>query len=1029
MTRPQFQQFRQNDTIEKVCVTTAEDTSSAGSPSSCYVSIEDIRDVFSHAVRFKLNGDPIQFLRDTSGKRFEPLRIAVYPDDILEVVADVSPSTITNTIVHSPAIMELDIQSSRQTPSQSSNTLQPFDSLNVSGDLEQAIMVKSNLPQELRAIKTQMEKSNENSQQFANLLNKLLAMQVEAEEKEDKMLALQLEAKANSEKVILMQNQMLDLQNQTLDRLAILQKHARAILVQNFELHEYPIPRLFIILPIDKSKWDPTRILENKFRIHFLCECGDYTIEASKSCENLVHLAKHDGYEIKDGTEFFKKYGKYMLILMRGLKMGMQSVNISMPHIPVTKLVDAGIDYSISYMEALSVDNPVLDSTNTADDYEGLEGADLRQLDKFLQINDQDRKLGNLYRITTESGHVKWVCIDHYRATYKEKEQQAFVDIVKMNDGTYDEELGRLVISLRSRIRAQEFFDALSKARHVYGLDVTFGWKCSTSDLEALENALKVSNVSVLRLDLQHFQESLTRKLLPANTILTTWNLEHSSITNEGALALSEVLKTNTTLTTLNLGWNSIENEGALALSEALKTNCTLTTLALESNFIGNEGALALSEALETNTILTALDLRGNPIGRLGALALTQALEINATLTNLSLWHNSIGNEKSLALSEALKTNTTLTTLNLKSNSIGNEGALALSEALKTNATLTSLNLEWSSIGNEGVLTLSEALKINSTLTDLDLQSNSIGKEGALALSEALKINTTLSTLDLGYNSIGNEGALALSEALKINTTLTTLDLTSNSIGKEGALAISEALKTNTTLSTLDLTSNLIGKEGAFALSEALKTNTILTTLDLKWDFIEKEGALALSEALKTNTTLTTLNLGYNSIGKEGALALSEALKTNATLTTLDLGNNSIGKEGALAISEALKTNTTTLTTLNLKDNSIGKEGVLALSETLKTNTTLTTLDLKWNFIGKEGALALSEALKTNTTLTTLNLIYNSIGNEGALALSEALKTNITLTTLNLRWNSIEKEGTLALSKALMYNSNLSITQ
>ncbi|KAF8984752.1 hypothetical protein BGZ46_007123, partial [Entomortierella lignicola] len=702
MTRSQFQQFRQNDTIEKVCVTTAEDTSSAGSSSSCCVSIEDIRDVFPHAVRFKLNGDPIQFLRDTSGKRFEPLRIAFYPDDILEVIIDISPSTITNAIAHSPAIMELNIQSSRQTPLQSSDTLQPFDSLNMSGDLEQAIMVKSSLAENLRASENQMEKSNEDLQQITNLLNKMLAMQVEAEmkdnrmlalqheakekdnrmlalqqetkEKEDMMLALQLEAKANGEKVILMQNQMLDLQNLTLDRLAILQKHAHAILVQNFELHEYPIPRLFIILPVDKSKWNPTRILENKFRIHFLCECGDHAIEASKSSKNQVHLAKHDGYEIKDGAEFFKKYGKYMLILMRGLKLGMQSVKISMPHIPVTKLVDAGIDYSISYMEALSVDNPVLDSTNTADDYEGLEGADLRQLDKFLRINDHDRKLGNLYRIATESGHVKWVCIDHFRATYKEKEQKAFADIVDMNDGTYDEKLGRLVITLGSKTRAQEFFDALSKARHVYDLDVTFGWKCSTSNLEALEKALRVSNVSVLRLDLQHFQESLTRKLLPASThyerisrIIGHKNMRIIHIvlskdfikmissqpkkpshlqklsfkiisqslgTSDFRLAVNS-LKTNTILTTWDLENSSIKDEGALALSEALKTNTTLTTLNMGWNSIGNEGVLALSEALKTNTTLTTLDLRKNPIGRQGALALTQALEINTTLTNL----------------------------------------------------------------------------------------------------------------------------------------------------------------------------------------------------------------------------------------------------------------------------------------------------------------------------------------------------------------------------------------------------------
>jgi hypothetical protein len=50
------------------------------------------------------------------------------------------------------------------------------------------------------------------------------------------------------------QNKIADMQKEAIDRLVILQKHAKAILTQTFELHEYPIPRLFIILPVDQSK-------------------------------------------------------------------------------------------------------------------------------------------------------------------------------------------------------------------------------------------------------------------------------------------------------------------------------------------------------------------------------------------------------------------------------------------------------------------------------------------------------------------------------------------------------------------------------------------------------------------------------------------------------------------------------------------------------------------------------------------------------------------------------------------------------
>ncbi|KAF9082815.1 hypothetical protein BGX27_004383, partial [Mortierella sp. AM989] len=199
-----------------------------------------------------------------------------------------------------------------------------------------------------------------------------------------------LEAKDKDEKMLILQQEVISLQNQALDRLAILQKYAQAILVQNFELHEYPIPRLFIILPEDCTKWNPKNVLENKFRLHFLCECGDHTMKASKSSQHHIHIAKHEGYEIRNSTDFFSKYGKYMLILMQCLKLGELSAITSIP-----RLVDAGIDYSIDYMKALSIENSILSSINTIGDYEGLEGADLRQLDTFLRINDSDRKLGN----------------------------------------------------------------------------------------------------------------------------------------------------------------------------------------------------------------------------------------------------------------------------------------------------------------------------------------------------------------------------------------------------------------------------------------------------------------------------------------------------------------------------------------------------------------------------------------------------------------------------------------------------------
>ncbi|KAF9431949.1 hypothetical protein BGZ76_011486 [Entomortierella beljakovae] len=948
--KQQYQLFQLNDTIEKVYVRNGP---ASNGNTTCYVGLEDIQDVFQNARRFKLDDNPIPFLTEPNGVRIQPLRIDFYPDRILDVITDIPQLTNTRTVVRTSR--KLETQSSPDLLLSSSSPIQTLNSTLVLANMDS---VKSDLAQNLSALeKRVMEEKNESNEVLHEMIqiqrhilellvetkemdNLILKMQVDAKEKEDLMLKIQLDAKEKGDKMISMQEQMIDLQNQALDRLAMLQRHAEAILIQNFELHEYPIPRLFIILPADQSNWNPLKILENKFRLHFLCECGD-TTEASNADQKQIHIAKHEGYRIRHPTEFYHKYGKYILILLQALKMGVEIADKSIPTIHAPKVLNPGIDYSISYMKALSIKNPILENIDTIDNYESLEGAELRQLDKFLQINDENRKLGNLYRITLETGHVKWVCLDHYCSTYKEKEQRAFENVVEMNGGSYDSQLGRVVIELGSSIRAKEFFDVLPKARHVYDLDITFDWDCSITDLKLFRNVLKIARVSVLKINTKGFQTSTTNKLLSTSTEyeillrmaeLASMKLIHIVLPNDFIKLSTFQPKISPQLhrLTIELGLEKNRRDAAKKISLfpqsgnsefkqffiTLKTNTTLTSLNLRTNSIGNEGTLALSEALKTNTALTTLDLQGNLIG----------------------------NEGALALSGALKTNTTLTTLNLQGSMIRREGAIALSEALKTNTTLTALNLQGSLIDKEGVLALSDALKTNTTLTNLNLMKNSIEIDGAHALSEALKTNATLTTLDLQGNIIGKKGAHALSDALKTNTALTTLNLRDNLIRNEGTLSLSEVLKTNTALTTLNLMNNLIEIDGALALSEALRTNTTLTTLNLQSNMIEKEGALALSEALKTNTALTNLNLGYNSIWNEGALALSEALETNATLTTLDLVNNSIRNEGALALSKALRINTT-LTALYLASNIIWDEAALALSEARKTNTTLTTLD------------------------------------------------------------------------------------
>ncbi|KAF9124610.1 hypothetical protein BG015_005054, partial [Linnemannia schmuckeri] len=673
--------------------------------------------------------------------------------------------------------------------------------------------------------------------------------------------------------------EVLELQKQMNDRLILVQSKTEAILTQQLELAEYPIPRLFIVLPEEPAKYDPTNWFRTKFRLHFICECGRHTEANNSKVPHHLHLAKHEGYLVREPTKFFKKYGPFLLLMLELIKFGTSIVGHVVPILASLKVVEladsvkqpvelvtARIDYSLKCIDnqlakaqASSPEDFIgtepdaamtqQDLINYLRDVEGLEGVELRQLGSFLKTSEEENLLGNLYRMTTSEGHVKWVCRDHYRASYLEKHAQKLRDVVRLAQGEFDEQLGRIEIVLRSRSTAAEFYNVFRKAKGVLELIVDLRWECTRRDLEELQDALKGSEVLILWLDLQRFQISLSSKLFLTSTqhkvlfpitklpnmkvihivlpktffMLYSLPPKHSShlhkLSFEMVLGWSSGRECRILIETLKpdstpiwyLYYNPIGCKGAVALAETLQTNPTLATWDLKYNSIESDGAVVLAEVLKTNSTLTTLDLYDNLIRSDGAKALAKALKANSALTTLDLYDNSIGSDGAKALAEALKANSALTTLHLGGNSIGSDGAKALAEALKTNSILATLNLQYNSIGFDGAKELAEALK-----------TNSIGSNAAVALAEALKTNSALTILYLGGNSIGSDEAKALADALKINSTLTTLDLYDNSIGSDGAKALAEALKANSALTTLNLEGNSIGSNGAKALSKAL---------------------------------------------------------------------------------------------------------------------------------------------------------------------------------------------------------------
>lgn len=322
------------------------------------------------------------------------------------------------------------------------------------------------------------------------------------------------------------QQDMLELQKQFLDRLAVIQSRQQALLTQTYELHEYPIPRLFIVLPKARRLRDNWRKpFSDQFRLYFLCECGTHTMSEDSRTPHEIHLARHRGYDLDRPTEFFDRYGSYILTMMYMIKYGFVAAGLVVPPLANLKIMD-GIDDAQSHFTLIRKDigNLVDDTihflqesrrikdtgTDSAvdqmglDKLEALEGADLRQLESYLKTRDKERVLGNLYRTVTLEGHVKWVCLDHYRANYRESAVKQLRDIVEVNRGKFVEEIGRIEMTLNSSTQAKQFYDALLKARGVQELKVTFGWDASMENLRVFAKAVIMANVVHLEINGKH---------------------------------------------------------------------------------------------------------------------------------------------------------------------------------------------------------------------------------------------------------------------------------------------------------------------------------------------------------------------------------------------------------------------------------------------------------------------------------------------------------------------------------------------
>ncbi|KAF8975182.1 hypothetical protein BGZ46_009363 [Entomortierella lignicola] len=190
------------------------------------------------------------------------------------------------------------------------------------------------------------------------------------------------------------------------ERVEIIKRVSQTILSQNYGAESCPHPPLFIVLPENPLRWSFSNILQNKIRLHFLCDCcehqintGDIASDQRLSSKRNVHVDLSKGFELRldqfQDQMLLIKFGHYILSLLRMLQYGVSTDNVFVPAAfdrPVPPALSSGflggktemdpelffrtkvnVERSIAFMEAL-----------LGDEYE----EEAAEAVSFLDIND-----------------------------------------------------------------------------------------------------------------------------------------------------------------------------------------------------------------------------------------------------------------------------------------------------------------------------------------------------------------------------------------------------------------------------------------------------------------------------------------------------------------------------------------------------------------------------------------------------------------------------------------------------------------
>jgi len=343
----------------------------------------------------------------------------------------------------------------------------------------------------------------------------------------------------------------------------------------------------------------------------------------------------------------------------------------------------------------------------------------------------------------------------------------------------------------------------------------------------------------------------------------------------------------------LEIAGRNIRGPGCLLVSNAFAKNKHITTIDLSHNHLGDDGAVNLAQALKMNECIQSINIACNDITDVGGIALASAFIPSANPTGQpSQWNRSVyylnisGNKMRddtlLAMSNAIACHRDLSKVDISYNQVGSQGTKVLMRAMSRN-NLCSINFAANDLRDEGVEFICEAWKRfggKGAQTYLNLFRNNLGKSSGEYIGRLMENNDYISEINLAMNTLGPKGISSLTRSLlpPFQNVLKNINLSDNYMEDEGAQCVGDYIASDPPfLIKLNVNNNRITDRGGARLMRGLRTNTHLQFVMAAYNEFGKETCNQLVEVVSTAKVLKLIDVKKSNLDEDHCRKIAEA--------------------------------------------------------------------------------------------------------------------------------------------------------